>query len=211
MNFKRPLYRKMTRTSAILMVFTVLCVLILTGVNWLTTPYIEQAKQEKEKLIFIDLFHLDSTELESIKIECRSLVSKKVLGTEEALPVKNFSYNGIDYQLIQAVAPDGYNGSIRIAVAMSPDKIIGLRILQHKETPGLGDKIEREKSNWVNQFDQLDLSMEIQWDIKKLGGQFDGFTGATITPQAILKAVKSLVNNRSLVRRLLMDAQVCSL
>jgi len=98
-----------------------------------------------------------------------------------------------DYGLmLTPVAPDGYSGRIDLAVAISKTgTILGVNILAHQETPGLGDKIERRKSDWLNQFSELSLknTSKKNWQVKKDGGQFDALTGATITPRAVVKAV----------------------
>ena len=94
--------------------------------------------------------------------------------------------------MLTTVAPDGYSGRIELAVALTEvGEIIGVNILSHQETPGLGDKIERNKSNWLNQFSGLSLDnvADENWQVKKDGGQFDALTGATITPRAVIKAV----------------------
>jgi electron transport complex protein RnfG len=89
----------------------------------------------------------------------------------------------------------GYSGAITILVGVNAtDKSIsGVRVLQHKETPGLGDKMEIGKSNWLLAFNGKSLNNpDTQgWQVKKDGGQFDQFTGATITPRAIVNAVKT--------------------
>ncbi len=94
--------------------------------------------------------------------------------------------------LMTSVAPDGYSGKINLTVAISQQgKLLGVNILSHKETPGLGDKIERSKSHWLNQFEGLSLNnpKKKQWKVKKDGGQFDALTGATITPRAVINAI----------------------
>jgi len=94
--------------------------------------------------------------------------------------------------LMTSVAPDGYSGKIALAVAISAKgQILGVNILSHQETPGLGDKIERNKSEWIEQFDglSLDNTLEESWKVKKDGGQFDALTGATITPRAVVSAI----------------------
>ncbi|EIJ32998.1 electron transport complex subunit RsxG [Thiothrix nivea] len=86
----------------------------------------------------------------------------------------------------------GYAGEIRTIIAVDPDgKILGTRVLAHKETPGLGDKIEEAKSDWITRFTGLSLGNppEEQWKVKKDGGQFDQFSGATITPRAVVKSI----------------------
>lgn len=94
--------------------------------------------------------------------------------------------------ILEAVAPDGYSGPIRLLVAITYDgTIAGVRVLQHRETPGLGDYIEDSKSNWVFSFDSRSLTNPTQsgWKVVKDGGVFDSVTGATITPRAVVKAV----------------------
>lgn len=86
----------------------------------------------------------------------------------------------------------GYAGEIRTIIALDPEgKILGTRVLSHKETPGLGDKIEVAKGDWITKFTGLSLGnpAEDQWKVKKDGGQFDQFSGATITPRAVVKSL----------------------
>jgi electron transport complex protein RnfG len=92
-----------------------------------------------------------------------------------------------------SIAPNGYNGKIQLLVGVNYDgSISGVRVISHKETPGLGDKIELTKSNWILSFNDRSLNdpAKSQWKVKKDGGIFDQFTGATITPRAIVAAVK---------------------
>ena len=94
--------------------------------------------------------------------------------------------------ILPVVAPDGYSGRIDLLVGIRADgSIAGVRSVSHRETPGLGDKIDASKSQWILSFNGKSLSMPIpeQWAVKKDGGQFDQFTGATITPRAVVKAV----------------------
>jgi len=93
---------------------------------------------------------------------------------------------------ITAVAPDGYNGSIVLLVAVRVDgTLLGVRAVSHKETPGLGDEIDAAKSDWIHGFDgrSLENPVKQKWKVKKDGGEFDQITGATITPRAVVKAV----------------------
>jgi len=95
--------------------------------------------------------------------------------------------------IFTSVAPNGYSGSIKMLVGVYYDgTLAGVRVINHKETPGLGDKIDEKKTNWILKFKNLSLSHpdESQWAVKKDGGQFDQFTGATITPRAVVTAVK---------------------
>jgi len=94
--------------------------------------------------------------------------------------------------IIEAIAHDGYSGDIKLLIAIKADgSISGVRVLAHKETPGLGDYIDIAKDNWIKLFDNQSLlkTAEPQWKVKKDGGEFDYMAGATITPRAIVKAV----------------------
>jgi len=95
---------------------------------------------------------------------------------------------------IETIAPTGYNGNIYLVVGITIDgTVTGVRTLAHQETPGLGDKIELPKSDWVTSFNGLKINdhKDPSWQVKKDGGQFDQFTGATITPRAVVAAVKN--------------------
>ena len=94
--------------------------------------------------------------------------------------------------IVPATARDGYTGDIDIIIGINLDgSIAGVRVLSHRETPGLGDRVETKKSDWVFGFDNASLNrlQDDQWAVKKDGGEFDSFTGATITPRAVINAV----------------------
>lgn len=94
--------------------------------------------------------------------------------------------------VLEAVAPDGYAGKIKLLIAIRENgDISGVRVVSHKETPGLGDYIEIARSDWIRQFDgtSLEKLADKQWKVKKDGGQFEYMAGATITPRAMVKAV----------------------
>jgi len=94
--------------------------------------------------------------------------------------------------VLQAIAPDGYSGKIQLIVAVSRDgQLGGVRVISHKETPGLGDYIEAAKSHWIDNFTGLSLAIrkDADWKVKKDGGAFEHVAGATVTPRAVIKAV----------------------
>ena len=128
--------------------------------------------------IFADTLYVESTEL---------------LGTDKPVPVYRARKNGWPVAaVLAAVAPDGYNGSIRLLVAVNLDgTLAGVRAVQHRETPGLGDAVEAERSDWIQGFKGKSLTGPAKkgWKVKRDGGTFDQFTGATITPRAVVKAV----------------------
>ncbi|MBU3735837.1 MAG: electron transport complex subunit RsxG [Methylobacterium sp.] len=98
--------------------------------------------------------------------------------------------------ILETVAPDGYSGDIKLLVAVKADgAIAGVRVLAHKETPGLGDYIDIAHDDWIKNFDgrSLDQPQEAGWKVKKDGGVFDNMAGATITPRAVVKAVQGVL------------------
>ncbi len=107
---------------------------------------------------------------------------------EVNIGLKNGSVSAVAFQS-QA---DGYGGAIKVILGINPKgELLGVRVISHAETPGLGDKIEINKDDWITSFDGKsleNLTLE-QWAVKKDGGEFDQFTGATITPRAVVQAV----------------------
>ena len=94
--------------------------------------------------------------------------------------------------IFSPVAPDGYSGIIKLLVGIHSDgRVAGVRVVSHKETPGLGDYIETARSDWVLSFNDKTIQnpSSANWKVKRDGGEFDQFTGATITPRAVVKAV----------------------
>lgn len=107
------------------------------------------------------------------------------------------SNNQIHTIIYPAIARDGYSGDIRYIVGVKTDdaSVAGVRVLGHRETPGLGDGIELRKSEWILDFDGKSLvnPTRDKWTVKKEGGEFDGFTGATITPRALTKSIAGVL------------------
>ena len=96
--------------------------------------------------------------------------------------------------IFNSIAPDGYNGKIHLLVGIYIDgSLAGVRVVKHAETPGLGDAVEIRKSPWINDFAGKSLTNPSQerWAVKRDGGDFDQFTGATITPRAVVAAVRN--------------------
>lgn len=95
--------------------------------------------------------------------------------------------------VLESTAPDGYSGAIQLLVGADfHGTVLGSRVIEHHETPGLGDKIELRLSDWITHFagKKIDSENDSHWAVKKDGGDFDQFTGATITPRAVVNAVK---------------------
>ena len=114
-------------------------------------------------------------------------------GNDAAVIYRVFSGGEPAAALFAVTARDGYSGPIRVLVGIAYDgTVTGVRILQHRETPGLGDRIESSRSDWVLQFDGRSIGDPVieGWAIRDDGGEFDQLTGASITPRAVIKAVR---------------------
>ncbi|MDK9736686.1 electron transport complex subunit RsxG [Vibrio sp. D404a] len=126
-----------------------------------------------------------------------TLVESEALGSKQAMPAYIATINGEPSAIaIEAIAPDGYNGAIKVIVGLDIDgTVLGTRVLSHQETPGLGDKIDLRVTDWITSFTgkQVTETNQDKWKVRKDGGDFDQFTGATITPRAVVKAVKNAV------------------
>ncbi len=115
--------------------------------------------------------------------------------------------------ILRATAPDGYSGAIHLLVGIQADgRLAGVRVLNHRETPGLGDKIDLAKSPWIRSFDGKSLQTPSAegWAVKKDRGEFDQFAGATITPRAVVKAVHKALQYFDAHKQQLFAAQVKS-
>ena len=120
--------------------------------------------------------------------------SREIFGTDDAMTVYRARRGDRPVALLlTTVAPNGYSGAIRLLVGVNADgRLAGVRVVQHRETPGLGDKIELSRSAWIRVFTGLSLDNPpaAAWKVRKDGGQFDQFAGATITPRAVVAAVR---------------------
>ncbi len=121
--------------------------------------------------------------------------NESLLGTDEPVMVYRALKDGNPVALVIApIAPDGYSGSIKLLVGININGTLsGVRAVAHRETPGLGDAIDEQRSDWVHQFDGTSLEKPPldRWKVRKDGGDFDQLTGATITPRAVVQAVRN--------------------
>jgi electron transport complex protein RnfG len=130
-----------------------------------------------------------------IATDTLELPASTLLGTDGDSTVYRARLGGEPVAAIfNSIAPDGYNGKIYLLVGIYIDgSLAGVRVVKHAETPGLGDAVEIRKSPWINDFAGKSLTNPSQerWAVKRDGGDFDQFTGATITPRAVVAAVRN--------------------
>lgn len=139
------------------------------------------------------------------------VVASEALGTSQPVTFYRARKQGQPVALFATpVAPDGYSGPIRLLIGVYADgTVAGVRVLEHKETPGLGDGIEEKRSYWILRFSGKSLSNPTPecWKVKKEGGVFDQFTGATITPRAVIKATRKFLEYVQIHQQALFSAQ----
>jgi electron transport complex protein RnfG len=130
----------------------------------------------------------------AITEDTTTVLEPAVFGTREPALVYRARKGSVPTGVVMTViVPDGYSGPIKLLVGVYADgTVAGVRVVSHKETPGLGDAIEAEKSSWIHSFDGTSLGNPplARWAVKKDGGAFDSFTGATVTPRAVVAAVR---------------------
>ena len=180
------------RNGLLLGIIALLGTALLAGVNDLTHERIvEQEKlrmlQQLNQIVPIVSYNNDLLE-DVIKIEAPDFF-------RHAAPVTVYRARLDDRPvsvMMIVTAPDGYNGDIRLLIGINAAAtILGVRVISHRETPGLGDPIEAEKSDWIFGFEDKSLKNpdSNSWAVKRDGGEFDQFTGATISPRAVVRAV----------------------
>ncbi|MCQ8866475.1 electron transport complex subunit RsxG [Vibrio splendidus] len=194
------------KNGLVLAIFACASTGLVAVTHYLTKDQIKQQEQAQLLSVLNQVIPHDLHDNELFSA-C-TLVEAEELGTEQAIPAYIATLNGEPSAIaIEAIAPDGYNGAIKVIVGMKIDgTILGTRVLSHRETPGLGDKIDLRVSDWILSFagKQVTESNLDRWKVRKDGGDFDQFTGATITPRAVVKSVKQAVqyvnqNNQALL------------
>lgn len=189
--------RASLQSAANLVFFAVIATAVLAATFFLTHDEIVKSEQA-EKLKLITQIVPPALFDNDIIQDTLSLPADPLLGTEDITTAYRARLQGEPSAVVlEAIAPDGYSGKIGLILAVkSSGELAGVRVVAHKETPGLGDYIELPKSPWIKGFDGKSRAThrDADWKVKKDGGQFEYMTGATITPRAIVKAVnKALV------------------
>ncbi len=183
--------KTMQKHGVTLAVFAALATGLTAVVNELTKPTIDRQAALQQKALFDEVLPADLYD-NDIQQSC-SVVSDPQLGAgDRHIYVARKAGRPVAV-VMEVTAPDGYSGAIQLLVGADfHGKVLGTRVTEHHETPGLGDKIELRLSDWITHFSGKTLAgaSDASWAVKKDGGQFDQFTGATITPRAVVNAVK---------------------
>ncbi|BDM64008.1 electron transport complex subunit G [Shewanella sp. NFH-SH190041] len=185
--------KSMIRNGLVLAIFALICTALVAVVNHVTASKIKQQEQAQLLQILHQIIP-DNIHDNLLTNNCIMLHNKAALGTDDAMPAYIATHKGEPVAIaMETIAPDGYSGAIKLIVGINAQgEVLGVRTLAQNETPGLGDKIELKKSNWVLGFNHKTINgdHDKRWNVKKDGGEFDQFTGATITPRAYVKAVR---------------------
>lgn len=185
------MFKTMQKHGVALALFAALFTGLTALVNELTKPTIARQSALQQKMLF-DQVIPDDVYDNNIQNSCL-LVKDSPLGKGVRHIYVARKGDTPVAVVMEATAPDGYSGAIQILVGADfKGTILGTRVTEHHETPGLGDKIELRLSDWITHFTnkRIQGSDDASWAVQKDGGQFTQFTGATITPRAVVNAVK---------------------
>ena len=188
------IHKQVLTTAMLLMVFAI----IGSGIVGLTHETTFERIKRNEQLVLLRKLNtiLPSSEYDNDLLDDQIMLEKDILLGTSAPSKAYLAYsNGRPVAaVLSPVAPNGYSGPIDMLVGIYYDgSVAGVRVVKHRETPGLGDAVESQRSDWILGFDDKSLGNPAskQWKVKRDGGEFDQFTGATITPRAVVKAVHS--------------------
>ena len=190
-------FKHTLKTAITMIAFAFVGTALLAYIFEITRAPIEASEKETRLALFKQILPESAHDNDLLK-DTLQIAPNELLGN--ALPSEaNVAKlnNKIAGVILEAIAHDGYSGDIKLLIAIRADgSISGVRVLAHKETPGLGDYIDVLHSNWIKLFNDESLSktaakqlIETEWHVKKDGGKFDYMVGATITPRAVVKAV----------------------
>ena len=185
-----------SKTALTMIAFAFVGTALLAYVFSITRAPIEASEKEARLALFKQILPESSYDNELLNDKVDIAPNEELgnrLPTVANIAKKNGKTAGV---ILEALAHDGYSGDIKLLIAIRSDgSISGVRVLAHKETPGLGDYIDVAHGNWIKLFDNESVNKTPveKWRVKKDGGKFDYMVGATITPRAVVKAVlKSL-------------------
>jgi electron transport complex protein RnfG len=199
-------FKKVSITAAAMIIFSLLASTALSISYFVTKTPIEESDAKAKRTFLNQVIPANLYDNNLVK-DTISVEPNPLIGNKKNIDIYRAKKNNqVIAVIIETIAPDGYSGEIKTLVGIDQeDKILGVRVIIHKETPGLGDYIEIEKSQWIKNFDLKSLGemTEKEWAVKKDGGSFDYVSGATITSRAVIKSTyKSLLYVKENKKRL---------
>jgi electron transport complex protein RnfG len=184
-------FKKVSITASAMIIFSLVASAALSFSYFLTKTPIEESDARAKRMFLNQVVPSNLYDNNLVK-DTISAEPNPLIGNKKNIDIYRAKKNNqVIAVIIETIAPDGYSGEIKTLVGVDQkDKILGVRVITHKETPGLGDYIEVDKSHWIKNFDLKFLGEmgEKEWAVKKDGGDFDYVTGATITSRAIVKS-----------------------
>lgn len=189
---KTVILKHASKTAIVMMLFAVVFTAMMAYVHLYTADTIAQSEAEARLSLFKQI--LPEDQYNNPLLEDTIEIGPDVLlgNTLPSIVYRGRMNQSPSAVILEAIAHDGYSGDIKLLIAIKADGSLGgVRVLSHKETPGLGDYIDIGHSDWITHFNQQSITNtpEAQWAVKKDGGKFDYMVGATITPRAVVKAV----------------------
>lgn len=183
----------MLKTLSTLGLIGLLAAALLSGVHLATRDRIA-SEQQRQALATLNQL-VPESEYDNALVEDR--FSAWITGLSAPSTIYRARKDGEPVALLaDVITPDGYSGDIRLLVGLTPQgEVIGVRVLEHRETPGLGDQIELNRSDWIRQFDGKSLAQPPAqaWAADRRGGAFDTLSSATITSSAVIGAVRNVL------------------
>jgi Na+-translocating ferredoxin:NAD+ oxidoreductase subunit G len=181
-----------SKTAITLIAFAVVFTALLAYVFQVTKVPIEKSEAKARLALFRQIVPENMHDNDILK-DTLTIAPNSLLGnTQPSIANRARINNAPAAVILEAIAHDGYSGDIKLLIAIKYDgSISGVRVLTHKETPGLGDYIDIAKDDWIKLFDgeSLTKTSDKNWNVRKDNGHFDYMAGATITPRAVVKAV----------------------
>ena len=189
--------RNALHTGVILFVFALVGTALLAFTHGRTEPIITRGQLAEKRVLLSQVLPATLYDNDLVASQ-QSVPPDDLLGTRQSSALwvarRGSEFSGV---VLEAVAPDGYSGDIALLIGIDASgNVTGVRVTAHRETPGLGDYIDRAKSAWIDQISGRSLTNPEpkHWKVVKDGGAFDARAGATITPRAVVKAVKSALD-----------------
>lgn len=188
------IFQSMGKNSLLLAVFALITAVILASTDRLTEDRIAESERLAAQKALFEIIPVERHN-NDLLMDIQPIPEKywSTLGLESGGDIHIARLDGEPVAaIIPSITPEGYSGDIAMIVGVNFDgSIAGVRVVEHRETPGLGDKVDLRKSDWILSFNGKSLSnpKPDAWNVKKEKGNFDQFTGATITPRAVIHQI----------------------